>query len=328
MDDSRTQAYLTLIRMLLDYPTQVNEILNANQELIDGGLVHTMRQVVEQLTTQGYESTAEFLKDIAEQLATQTGAVTFTICIDFLLEVLSLTERSNGNQEEVYSFLVGKEDQLNIDFMYTLKVYADKYLKNQELERQLGIVAIISAFSRLIQKFPLGNRAINQEIALTGNQIALTVYSRKDFPKDWVRILNNLAVVYTERIHGSKIENIEMAKECCEAALEVCSRTVYSESWAAIQMNLGLAYLYRIKESEAENIEKAIECYKAASEVYPRERDDYEWARIQHNLGDIYKDRLRGEKADNLETAIEYYLAALKVRIAFLTKMRYNNSSV
>ncbi|CAH2572832.1 hypothetical protein PRNO82_02241 [Planktothrix rubescens] len=29
MDDSRTQTYRNLIRMLLAYPTQVNEILNA-----------------------------------------------------------------------------------------------------------------------------------------------------------------------------------------------------------------------------------------------------------------------------------------------------------
>ena len=314
MDDSRDQAYLNLIRMLLAHPNEVNKILSINQEMIDGGLVHWMRQVVEQLITQGDESAAEWLKDITNQLATQTGAVTFTLCIDFLLEILSLVEKNKGNQEKLYSFLEGKEDKLNIDFLYTLKVYADKYLKSQELEIQQGLAGIIFAFSRLIQKFPRGDRAINQEIALTGNEIALTVYSREDFPKDWVGTLNNLAVVYTERIRGAKAENIEMAIKCCQAALEVCSRTVYSESWAAIQMNLGLAYLYRIKESEAENIEKAIECYKAASEVYTRERDDYEWARIQHNLGDIYKDRLRGEKADNLEKAIEYYLAALKVR--------------
>ncbi|MEG4857482.1 CHAT domain-containing protein [Microcoleus sp. K1-B6] len=314
MDDSRTQAYLTLIRMLLAYPTQVNEILNAHQELIDGGLVHTMRQVVEQLTTQGDESAAEFLKDIVNPLATQIGAVTVTFCFDFLLEILSLVEKSKGNQEELYSFLEGKEDKLNIDFLYTLKVYADKYLKKQELEIQQGLASIIFAFSRLIQKFPRGDRAINQEIALTGNEIALTIYTRKDFPKDWVRTLNNLAVVYTERIRGAKAENIEMAIKYCQAALEVCGLKVYPELWAAIQMNLGIAYLYRIKESTTENIEKAIKSYEAASEFYTRERDDYEWARIQHNLGEIYTDRLRGEKADNMEKAIKYYLAALKIR--------------
>lgn len=314
MVDSRTQAYWQLIEMLLNNKTQKDEVLNLNKELIEKGLVDEMREVAGYLAAQGDERDCEFLRDLADELATKYGTVTFTLCIDFLSEVLSLTERSNGNPEDLYSFLEGKEDKLNIDFLYTLKVYADKYFKSQELEIQQGLAGIIFAFSRLIQKFPRGDRAINQEIALTGNEIALTVYTREEFPKDWVGTLNNLAVVYTERIRGAKTENIEMAIKCCQAALEVCSRTIYSESWAAIQMNLGLAYLYRIKESKAENIEKAIECYKAASEVYTRERDDYEWARIQHNLGNIYKDRLRGEKADNLETAIKYYLAALEVR--------------
>ena len=37
MDDSRDQAYLNLIRMLLAHPNEVNKILSINQEMIDGG---------------------------------------------------------------------------------------------------------------------------------------------------------------------------------------------------------------------------------------------------------------------------------------------------
>ena len=43
MDESRTQDYLTLIRMLLAHPNEINKILSDHQELIDGGLVHTIR---------------------------------------------------------------------------------------------------------------------------------------------------------------------------------------------------------------------------------------------------------------------------------------------
>ena len=76
-----------------------------------------MRVVARELVAQGYEitaSAAKFLKEIANQLSTQIDAVNYEWG-DFLLEILSLTERSNGNQEEVYSFLEGKEDKLNID---------------------------------------------------------------------------------------------------------------------------------------------------------------------------------------------------------------------
>ena len=314
MVDSRDQAYLTLIRMLLAYPTQVNEILNANQELIDGGLVHWMRQVVKQLITQGDESAAERLKDIANQLATKTGAVTFTCCIDFLLEVLTITEKSNGDQEKVYYFLEKQQEKLNIDFLYTLKVYADQYLKSEQLEKHQGFAVVIFIFSNLIQEFPLGDRALNLEIAIKGYEIAGEVYTYKNFPEDWAETLNNLAIVYIQRIRGSKAENIEVAIQCLKAALRVHTRKDFPERWATIQINLGLAYTHRIQESTAENFETAIKYHQAALEVYTRNKNDYEWARIQHNLGIAYNNRLRGEVADNLEKAIEYYLAALEVR--------------
>ncbi|MCC3510655.1 MAG: CHAT domain-containing protein [Microcoleus sp. PH2017_17_BER_D_A] len=314
MDDSRTQAYLNLIKLLLADRTQKNEVLNANQELIDVGLVHTMRQVIDWLAAQGDQSAADFLEDIANQLATQIGAVTFKWCGDFLLEIFNKIETSNSNQEELYSFLEGKEDKLNIDFLYTLKVYADKYLKNEDLENHQGLAGVIFNFSTLIQKFPLGDRSLNLEIAIAGYEIASEVYTYKDFPEDWAETLNNLAVAYVQRIEGSKAENIEVAIQCLNDALRVHIREDFPERWAKIQINLGIAYTHRIKKSKAENFESAIKYHQAALEVYTREKNDYEWARIQHNLGIAYNGRLRGEKADNVEKAIEYYLAALKVR--------------
>ena len=317
MDDSRTQAYLQLIDLLRYSPrteVDINNIVDASPELIDGELVHTMRQVVKILAAQGDENDAEFLEDIADQLATQTGAVTFKPCINFLFRVLKITSESGGNLQRVYSFLAANQNQLNEDFKYTLQYLVPKYLANMELEQRQSVVADIFDFSSFIQQFPLGDRAMNLEIALTGYEIAQTVYTREAFPKDWANALTNMAAIYPERIRGAKAENIEMAIKCCEDALEVRDKKVYPERWATIKINLGIAYQERIKESAAENIEKAIKCYQAALEIYTRDTNDYEWARIQHNLGIAYSKRLREEKADNLETAIKYYLASLEVR--------------
>ena len=195
MDDSRTQAYWQLIEMLLNNKTQKDEVLNLNQELIDKGLVDEMREVAGYLAAQGDERDCEFLRDLADELATKYGTVTFRLCEDFLLEVLSLTERSNGNQEEIYSFLERNYDKLNIDFLYTLKVYAEKYLKSEKLDKS-HLAGVIFNFSGLIQKFPLGDRAMNLEIALTGYEIALEVYTTEDFSKHRANTLANLAVVY------------------------------------------------------------------------------------------------------------------------------------
>ncbi|WP_373536485.1 CHAT domain-containing protein [Microcoleus sp.] len=313
MDDSRTQAYRILIQALLKYPTEVNKILNANQEMIDKSLVDEMRVVARELVAQGYEitaSAARFLKEIANQLSTQIDAVNF----DFLLEVLSLTEISNGNQAIVYYFLEEKEDKLNIDVINTLKTYADEYLEKEESEKRERIAGVIFDFSLLIQKFPKGDRAINLEIALAGYEIALKVYTLEVFPKDWANTLVNLAVVYQHRISGKTAENFEKAIQCLEAALIVRTHKEYPERWADIQINLGCAYQERSDCSKAENFEKAIEYHQAALEVYTRDKNDYEWARIQHNLGFAYEGRRRGEIAENREKAIKCYQAALEVR--------------
>ncbi len=314
MVDSRTQAYWQLIEMLLNNQAQKDEVLNLNQELIEKGLVDEMREVAGYLAAQGDERGCEFLRDLADELATKYGRVTFTCCIDFLLEILWLTVKSNGNQEKVYSFLGEKENQLNTDFLYTLKLYGDEYLNKQTLEVKKNNADIIFDFSNLIQKFPLGERSLNLEIAIAGYEIAGEVYIHNDFPTDQAETLNNLAVVYLQRIEGLKAENVEVAIRCLNAASKIHTRENFPERWATIQNNLGLAYTYRIKDSKAENFEKAIQYFAAASEIYTRERDEYEWARLQHNLGTAYNDRIREEKADNLEKAIGYYLAALEVR--------------
>ncbi|CAD5920100.1 Tetratricopeptide domain protein-TPR repeat [Planktothrix rubescens] len=316
MDDSRTQAYLQLMDLLL-YSSrteiEINNILNDHQELIDAGLVHIMRQAVKLLNEKG-DNDAEFLEDIANQLASQTGAVTFKPCMNFLFMVLEITGESGGNQQRVYSFLAANQTQLNEDFKYTLQYLVPKYLATMGLEQRQDIVGVIFDFSSLIQQFSLGDRGMNLEIALTGYEIAQTVYTRENFPKDWANALTNMAAIYPDRIRGSKAENIEMAIKCCEAALEVRDQKVYPERWATIKLNLGIAYQNRIKNSKLENFEKAIECFEAALKIYTRDKNDYEWAKIQHNLGSAYNGRMQGEKADNVEKAIKYYLAALEVR--------------
>jgi hypothetical protein len=250
MVDSRTQAYWQLIEMLLNNQAQKDEVLNLNQELIEKGLVDEMREVAGYLAAQGDERGCEFLRDLADELATKYGRVTFTCCIDFLLEILWLTVKSNGNQEKVYSFLGEKENQLNTDFLYTLKLYGDEYLNKQTLEVKKNNADIIFDFSNLIQKFPLGERSLNLEIAIAGYEIAGEVYIHNDFPTDQAETLNNLAVIYLQRIEGLKAENVEVAIRCLNAASKIHTRENFPERWATIQNNLGLAYTYRIKDSK------------------------------------------------------------------------------
>jgi len=158
------------------------------------------------------------------------------------------------------------------------------------------------------------NKPASLEIAITGYNIALTVYTHENFPVDWAITQNNLGVAYSDRIKEDKAENIELAIKSSQAALEVRTRENFPVEWATTQNNLGNAYSDSIKEDKADNIELAIKSYQDALEVYTPENFPVEWAMTQNNLGAAYRDRIKEDKADNIELAIKCFQAALEVR--------------
>ena len=74
MNEQRTQAYLNLINQLLscnegDEP----RILQENEELLDQGLIEEMIAVAQQLEEAGRENEAQWLTNMAQQLAQALG---------------------------------------------------------------------------------------------------------------------------------------------------------------------------------------------------------------------------------------------------------------
>jgi hypothetical protein len=68
-DDDKSQAYLELIKALLDTPKgSEDELLAANQALIGPGLVHMMQQVAAQLAANDDQETANYLQHWAMEL--------------------------------------------------------------------------------------------------------------------------------------------------------------------------------------------------------------------------------------------------------------------
>ena len=89
----------------------------------------------------------------------------------------------------------------------------------------------------------------------------------EDFPEQWAMTQHNLALAYSDRINGSRAENLERAIEFYEAALTVRTLEDFPKDWAMSQNNLALAYWQRINGSRAENLERAIGFFKAALTV-------------------------------------------------------------
>ncbi|MEH2170275.1 MAG: CHAT domain-containing protein [Nostoc sp.] len=327
MNELRQQAYFNLIQRLLNCRTndEFQETLAANQELVDIGFLQTIKAVAQWFSQQGDETTANWLQSLAMQLGKalnldnkadlqSLSEEEIQTYYQFLMEVLQATANSKGNSQVIYSLLAKNIDKLDGAFAELLRRWATNTLAEAETDKATFIAADISNFSNLIQQFPLGSKANNIEIAITGYGIALTVYKRSAFPVDWAGTQNNLGNAYRKRILGETSENLEKAIAAYELALEVRTRSAFPVDWAMTQTNLGNAYLYRILGEKAENLEKAIAAYELSLEVRTRSAFPVDWAMTQNNLGNVYSERILGNRAENLEKAIVAYELSLEVR--------------
>ena len=328
MNEQRQQAYFNLIQRLLSCPNgEEQEILSANYDLVDVGLLQAIQTVVKVFSQRGSEkaaNSANRLRNLITQIAqalkipqspqTQGRTENLDAYIEFLQQVLQATAESGGDAQVVYPLLENNTDKLDGMLVEILRQGIWRQGRTNRLrEAEAYLAPHFFNFSNLIQQFRLGNKASNMEIAITGYKIVLTVYTREAFPQEWAKTHNNLGAAYSERITGEKAENIEQAIAAFAAALSVYTREAFPQEWAMTQNNLGAAYSERIKGETAENIEQAIAAFAAALSVYTREAFPQEWAGTQNNLGVAYFNRITGEKAENIEQAITAYSNALRV---------------
>lgn len=318
MNEQRLQAYNQLIQTLLDCPSgEEVEILAANTELLDADFVQVVVAAAEHFAQQGEENIAEWLRNLATQLAPTNIPISpedIETYKKFAIDILLAQAYSKGDAQVIYSLLAANTDKLNDIFAELSRRWAKDMLSEAKPVEAVCIAVVIADVSNSIQQFPLGSKASNMEIAITGYEIALTVYTRSAFPVDWATTQNNLAIAYSNRILGKRTENIEKAIAAFNAALDVYTRSAFPQQWATMQNNLATAYSERILGERAENLEIAIKAYTTALEVRTRSAFPQQWADTQNNLGAAYSHRILGERADNIELAIAAYSAALEVR--------------
>jgi predicted LPLAT superfamily acyltransferase len=317
MNEQRTQAYVNLIEQLLACTNgeEINNILQANQELIDPQFLQVMENYATGLEQQGHNNPVAWLRNMAQQLRQFLNPQARSIeeYQEFLLEVLQAEYESN-DPAVVYPILQRCQHLLDDTFAQLLQQYARYSFSQGKAEEVVGIAEVIENLCIDIQQFPLGSRANNLQIAITGYLTLLERYTPAAFPYDWARIQNNLGAAYRNRIFRERAENLELAIEALNQSLKVYTRAAFPYDWARIQNNLGAAYRNRIFRERAENLELAISAYNQSLEVYTRAAFPVEWANTQNNLGTAYSSRIRGEREDNLKLAIAAYKLSLEVR--------------
>jgi CHAT domain-containing protein len=234
MNEQRQQSYLNLIQRLLNCRSndEIQEILAANQELLDAGFLQAVEAAAQMFSQQGDENTASWLQGLASYLKEALNLDTkvdlpslseeeIQVYFQFLMDVLQATANSNGNAQVIYPLLAKNTDKLDGVLAEILRRWGTNTLREAEADKVEYLAAVIVAFSNLIQQFPLGNKASNMEIAIAGYEVALTVFTRERFPQDWAMTQNNLGATYSNRIAGEKRENLEQAIACYTEALKV-----------------------------------------------------------------------------------------------------------
>ena len=283
------QAYLNLIQQLLNCPQgEEGKILQAKQ-----WLSNLSRQLVARLGNPSTSSTPEAY-------------------FNFLMETLQKISE-NPNPQLIYPFWAQNLDKLDENLAQILDSWARETLTQVTPEQSYSCALDIGNFSNLIEHFPLGNIAANKEMAITGYEIVLTIFTFDTFPQKWASTQGNLGNAYSDRIKSNRAENLETAIACYQEALKVYTFDDFLQHWAMTQNNLGNAYRNRIRGERAENLEKAISYYQEALKVFTFEQFPQDWAMTEYNLANACSDRIKGDKAENLEKAIAGFTEALKV---------------
>lgn len=322
MNEQRQKAYFNLIQNLLNCRSddEVQEILAANQDLIDAGLVQKMLEIARNLLRQGELDQANGLMNIAGQqlgvYSKLSSTATKKEWLDFLEQALKVTADSINKVQVVYPILRANIKKLNSISATVFRDWAENKLRQVQLDKGKGIASDIVDLSKLIQEFTLGDKPNNIEIAIAGYKAALNVFNYNIFPLQWAMVQNNLGIAYCQRILGDKVENQEYAIQSFKSLLKIIICSKFPQQWAITQSNLGNAYFYRVKGNRVENVECAVKAYTAALEVITRSTLPSEWAMVQNNLGNAYLER-QGKDKENIENAIIAYTAALEIYTRF-----------
>jgi|JFJP01.1.fsa_nt_gi Uncharacterized protein conserved in bacteria len=321
----RQKAYFKLIKKLLNSPGgREMKVLRKHAHLLDAGLIEAMEMVAQIMANKGDISSAYFLSNLANWLVAELELYRDDpLATDnvirppaFLSAILWAIAQNLSNPEAIYPLLAANLDQLNDNFYEEFRewIYLG-LLNNHSITKEIRLVGLnLMVFCPLLGQFPLGNRAINLEIAITGLEAIANIFNREQFPEIWAHIQTSLAPAYRHRIRGNRAENQEKAIAACNNGLLIYTLDNFPEHWARLQNNLGLVYIDRITGEKADNLEKAIACYETALKVVNRDQLYELWGTLQNNLGNAYLYRIKGNEEQNLEKAIACYQVALQVR--------------
>ena len=218
MDEARQQEYFELVQQLLQCEGGTEaEILQAHPKLVDEDLVMTLLAVAQMMKEQNdpeRESTIEWLTDFASQLAADLGLdledrdkpqADDMEHLQFFQTLLQVLMERQGDGKIVHQFFDNHPAQLNAIFTAKLPNLVRMFLaQSDDAQIHSQLASLIHNLAVDLTEFPRGDRAQNLELAITCYRLALSVYTRADYPEQWAMTQMNLAITYRNRIKGER----------------------------------------------------------------------------------------------------------------------------
>lgn len=181
------------------------------------------------------EKNSSYYQYFAAWLEDKIFHPSLTIPIDetlpFLLEVLKLTFKSQGDPQSVYPLIVENLDLLEPHFIYILRKWARQTFTTICQNRAAIIASTLVNFGRIVWALPDGDSDVNLEIALACCELALEVYNLDKFPEQWGIVHNNLSVIYQARCYGIYSHNLIKSLEHYQQANLVFPKQGFPETW-------------------------------------------------------------------------------------------------
>ncbi len=209
------------------------DILNADRKLTDSGLLAMLPELAKVMADIGQEDAALSLRRLAATFAAERDSYLQT-ALSFLVDVLQATFESKGDPQTLYPLLLEHADLLDPHLVYVLRHWAMMSFCVVSPEESATIAGVLVDFGGIVWAFPEGDRDVNLEIAIACCEMALRIYNRAEHPREWASAENNLAIAYSLRCMGDRVENTRRAYAHYYQAKQVFERQSFPQEWTPI----------------------------------------------------------------------------------------------
>jgi tetratricopeptide (TPR) repeat protein len=281
--EERFRAYVELIEALLACEQgQEAEILQANFEWVDAGLVATMRERAAALLAEGEENNGRWLNHFAEQVESALASLpslegsgvgnllrsASTLLnrlvghssdelaqtppggdeqeyLNFLQQLMQSITENEGNQERVYPLLQANLGLIDNTLAQLIQGWGQQTLSQTAPEEQREVGAFFYEIGQIFYGFDGGNPKVNMTLAVISYELCAATGRQLGLERDLSTILTNLGNAYQiqAQLGINPQENLTSAIGAYQEAAQIVRQPGLERDLSSTLTNLGVAYL-------------------------------------------------------------------------------------